>query len=226
MDYVFQFGVVWEYRWDLLDGAWFTLRLSVGAFVIGLWLAGMLAYAREAGPSALRAAVATYTEFMRNTPLLVQLFVLYFSLPALGIRLDADLAALLGLTLNFAGYGAEILRGGILSVPHGQIEAARALGLSRWRSFRHIVLLPALQVAYPALASQFVLMMLGSSVVSAISATDLTAITNTLQSTTFRAFEFYFATTALYLLMALLARAVLGLCYLRLFPVARRGAMA
>ncbi len=135
---------------------------------------------------------------MRNTPLLVQLFVLYFSLPSLGIRLDADTVALIGLTLNFAAYGGEILRGGMLSIPHGQIEAARALGLSRWRTFRHVVLLPALRVAYPSLASQFVLLMLGSSVVSAISATDLTAVTTPLQSTTYPAFEYYVTATALY----------------------------
>ena len=123
-------------------------------------------------------------------------------------------------------YGAEILRGGILSVASGQIEAAQALGLSRWRIFRHVVLIPALSVSYPALASQFVLMMLGSSVVSAISATDLTAITNTLQSTTFRSFEFYFVATGLYLVMSLLARLVLMLAYRALFPPALRSGAA
>lgn len=223
MGYVFQFGVVWDHRWDLLIGTWLTLRLSVVAFLIGLWLAGLLAYARQAGPPAARHLATLYIEFMRNTPLLVQLFVLFFSLPMLGIRMSADQAALAGLALNFAAYGAEILRGGILSVSHGEIEAAQALGLSRWRIFRHVVLMPALYVSYPALASQFVLMMLGSSVVSAISATDLTAIATTLQSTTFRSFEFYFVTTALYLIMALAARLVLALAYRQLFPAAVRG---
>lgn len=217
MGYVFQFGVVWDHRWDLLYGAGLTLRLAVAAFLIGLCLAGMLAYARHVGGKPVRYLARGYIEFLRNTPLLVQLFVLYFSLPMLGFRVSADAAALAGLSLNFAAYGAEILRGGILSVPHGQIEAAQALGLSRWRVFRHVILIPALRVAYPALASQFVLMMLGSSVVSAISATDLTAITNTLQSTTFRSFEFYFVTTGLYLAMTLLARFLLGLAYRWLF---------
>ena len=226
MGYVFQFGVVWDHRWDLLAGAWLTLRLSVAAFLIGLWLAGLLAYVRQAGSAAARYLATLYIEFLRNTPLLVQLFVLYFSLPMLGLRMTADQAALTGLVLNFAAYGAEILRGGILSVGHGQIEAAQALGLSRWRVFRHVVLMPALHVAYPALASQFVLMMLGSSVVSAISAVDLTAITNTLQSTTFRSFEFYFVTTGLYLLMTLLARGVLAVAYHWLFPAALRGRIA
>ena len=156
MGYVFQFGVVWDHRWDLLDGAWLTLRLSVGAFLIGLWLAGLLAYARQGASALLRNAATGYIEFFRNTPLLVQLFVLYFSLPMLGFRFSADQAALTGLSLNFGAYGAEILRGGILSVASGQIEAAQALGLSRWRIFRHVVLIPALSVSYPALASQFV----------------------------------------------------------------------
>jgi polar amino acid transport system permease protein len=222
MGYVFQFGVVWDHLPELLEGAWLTLRLSVSAFVLGFLLAVLLAYARAYGAPVVRRPVVVYIEFMRNTPLLVQLFVLYFSLPAIGVRMDADKAALLGLALNFAAYGAEILRGGMQAVAHGQIEAATALGLRRWRVFRHVVLMPALHVAYPALASQFVLMMLGSSVVSAISATDLTAVTNTLQSTTFRGFEFYFTATGLYLVMTLMARAGLGVAYRWLFPVAVR----
>ncbi|MBS0559301.1 MAG: amino acid ABC transporter permease [Proteobacteria bacterium] len=226
MGYVFQFGVVWDHRWDLLYGAWLTLRLAVAASVLGLLLACLVAYARQNAPRPVRAAAAAYVEFLRNTPLLVQLFVLYFSLPMLGLRLTADTAALIGLSLNFGAYGSEILRGGMLSIPQGQIEAARALGLSAWRIFRHVVLMPALNVAYPALASQFVLMMLGSSVVSAISATDLTAITNTLQSTTFRSFEFYFVATALYLAMALALRFALGLAYRVLFPPALRSGTA
>lgn len=218
MGYVFQFGVVWEHLPELLAGALLTLRLSVSAFLLGLLLAVLLSYARAYGSPAVRGPVVAYVEFMHNTPLLVQLFVLYFSLPAIGLRLGADQAALLGLALNFAAYGAEILRGGMLAVPVGQIEAASALGLRRWRVFRHVVLMPALRVAYPALASQFVLMMLGSSVVSAISATDLTAVTNTLQSTTFRGFEFYFVATGIYLAMALAARAGLDVAYRWLFP--------
>jgi His/Glu/Gln/Arg/opine family amino acid ABC transporter permease subunit len=77
MGYVFQFGVVWDHRWDLLNSAWLTLRLSVGAFLIGLWLAGLLAYARQGAAAPTRNAAAAYIEFFRNTPLLVQLFVLW-----------------------------------------------------------------------------------------------------------------------------------------------------
>jgi len=138
------------------------------------------------------------------------LFILYLSLPPLlGIRIEADEAAILGLALNFGGYATEILRAGIEAVPHGQTEAATALGLRPLRIFRHVILFPALRVSYPALASQFILILLGSSVVSAISAEELTATVNTLQSTTFRSFEFYFAATLIYLGLAAGARLAL-----------------
>jgi polar amino acid transport system permease protein len=213
MPYVFQFGIVWQHWPRLLDGALLTLWLSAAAFLLGLCLAIACALLRQQGPRPARAMVAAYVELIRNTPLLVQLFVLYFSLPGLGLRLSATSAALLGLALNFGGYGTEIVRAGLDAIPRGQIEAGRALGLSRLRIFRHIVLLPALKLVYPALASQFVLLLLGSSIVSAISVEELTAVANTLQSTTFRAFEFYFVAAALYLAMALACRAVLDFVY-------------
>jgi len=93
MKYVFQFGIVWDHLPRLIDGAWLTLRLSVGAFVLGLILAALFAYARTSGPRWARIAVTAYVEFIRNTPFLVQLFVIYFSLPAIGIRFEAVLAA-------------------------------------------------------------------------------------------------------------------------------------
>ncbi|WP_144183350.1 amino acid ABC transporter permease [Elioraea rosea] len=213
MSYVFQFGVVWEHLPDLLAGAWLTITLSTGAFMLGFVIAVACAAGRSLGPRAVRLAVSAYVEVIRNTPLLVQLFVIYFSLPALGLRMDAGEAALVGLALNFGGYATEIIRSGIEAVSRGQLEAGRALGLSWYRIFRHIVLVQALTVAYPALASQFILLLLGSSIVSAISAQELTAVTNTLQSTTFRSFEFYFVATALYLAMALAARLLLDGVY-------------
>jgi polar amino acid transport system permease protein len=215
--YVFHFDVVLDHLPELLDGAWLTVRLSAMAMVLGLGVAVTCAYARTAGPRPLRWLVAGYVELIRNTPFLVQLFIVYFSLPALGIRLEANDAALAAMVANLGAYATEIVRAGIDAVPQGQIEAARALGLKRLYIFRFVVLFPALKTVFPALASQFILLMLASSVVSAISAVELTAVTNTLQSTTFRPFEFYFATTGLYLLMALGFRAVLGAIYWAVF---------
>ena len=217
MKYVFHFDVVLDHWPELLDGAWLTIRLSAMAMVLGLTIAVVCAYARTAGPRPVRWLIAAYVEIIRNTPFLVQIFLIYFSLPGLGIRLDANEAALAAMVANLGAYATEIVRAGIDAVPQGQIEAARALGLKRLYIFRFVVLFPALKTVFPALASQFILLMLGSSVVSAISAVELTAVTNTLQSTTFRSFEFYFAATALYLVMALGFRASLAAIYWLVF---------
>jgi len=217
MKYVFQFGIVWDHLPQLLEGAWLTLRLSLGAFALGFAIAVALAFLRSAGPPAARIAIAAYVEIIRNTPFLVQLFIIYFSLPALGIRMEAITAALVGMSLNFSGYATEILRSGIEAVPKSQIEAGHSLGFTRMEIFRHIVVFPALRTVYPALASQFVLLMLGSSIVAAISAEELTAVTNSLQSTTFRAFEFYFVATGMYLAMAVASRMLLHALYWVIF---------
>jgi polar amino acid transport system permease protein len=228
MKYVFQFGIVWDHLPELVHGAWLTLGLSFGAFALGFMLAVVLAFLRSAGPRAVRLAVGAYVELVRNTPFLVQLFIIYFSLPALGIRMEATTAALIGMSLNFAGYATEILRSGIETVPKPQIEAGHSLGFSRLEIFRHVIVFQTLRTVYPALASQFVLLMLGSSIVSAISAEELTAVTNSLQSTTFRSFEFYFVATGMYLAMAIGARALLHAAYWIVFERGQpaRGAWA
>jgi polar amino acid transport system permease protein len=213
MHYAFHFNVVWDHWRDLADGALLTIQLSSLAMTLGLVVAIVFVYAKAAGPGPVRWSVAAYIELIRNTPFLVQIFIVYFSLPALGVSVGANEAALAAMVVNFGAYGTEILRAGIDSIAQGQIDAARALGLTPLQTFRHVVLFPALRTVYPALASQFILLMLASSVVSAISAVELTAVTNSLQSTTFRPFEFYFVATALYLVMALGIRAVLGGIY-------------
>ena len=221
MHYVFQFGVVWDHWPELLDGAVATLWMSCAAFALGLAFAVLCTFARTSRSRVLRGAVRGYVEVIRNTPLLVQLFIVYFSLPSLGIRIEADQAAVLGLALNFGGYAVEILRSGIEAVPRGQVEAATALGLRRLRIFRHVILFPAIRVSYPALAAQFILILLGSSVVSAISAEELTSAVNSLQSTTFRSFEFYFAALTIYLAMAAAARLLLDLTFWAAFTRGR-----
>jgi polar amino acid transport system permease protein len=223
VNYVFQFNVVWDHFPELLHGALLTIQLSAAAMALGLCLAVLCAYGRSAGPPPVRWLVAAYVELIRNTPFLVQIFIFYFSLPVVGIRLTADSAALAAMTVNLGAYASEIVRAGIEAIPHGQVEAARALGLGRLQIFRFIIIFPALKTVYPALASQFILLMLSSSVVSTISAVELTAITNSLQSTTFRSFEFYFVATGLYLAMALGFRAALSAIYWAVF---QRGRMA
>jgi polar amino acid transport system permease protein len=213
LNYVFHFDTVWEHFPELLDGALLTIQLSAAAMVSGLMLAIACAYGALTGPVWVRGLVKGYVEIIRNTPFLVQIFIFYFSLPVIGIRLNADTAALAALTINLGAYACEILRAGIDAIPRGQIEAGRSLGFRPFQIFFLIILFPALKIVYPALSSQFILLMLSSSVVSTISAVELTAITNSLQSTTFRSFEFYFVATGMYLAMALAFRATFSAIY-------------
>lgn len=221
MNYVFQFNVVWDHFPELLAGALLTIELSASAMALGLCLAIACAYGQSAGPRPVRALVLGYVELIRNTPFLVQIFIFYFSLPVIGIRLSANGAALAAMTINLGAYASEIIRAGIEAIPRGQVEAARALGLRPLQIFRLVILFPAVKTVYPALSSQFILLMLSSSVVSTISAVELTAVTNSLQSTTFRSFEFYFVATGIYLAMALGFRAGLTAIYWAVFQRGR-----
>jgi polar amino acid transport system permease protein len=211
--YQFQFGVVWANFDELLYGAALTLQLSLAAGLLGLLVGIAGAWARKDAQRPARWLVQAYVEAIRNTPFLVQCFLIYLGLPWAGVRLSPGTAALVALTVNVGAYTTEIVRAGIEAIPRGQIEAATALGLRRAQIFLLIVLKPALRVVYPALASQFILLMLGSSVVSAISAEELTAAANTLQSRTFRSFEIYLVAAGMYLAMSIGLRALLGLGY-------------
>jgi polar amino acid transport system permease protein len=211
--YVFQFGIVFDQLPLLLEGALLTIRLAATAMVLGLAVAVTCAYLRTSGPKPVRALVACYVEGIRNTPFLVQLYIIYFSLPALGIRFEANQAATVAMVVSFGAYATEIVRAGVQSVPVGQIEVGLALGLRRFQIYRLIVLFPAFKAVFPALASQFILLLLGSSVVSAISANELTAVANSLQSTTFRAFEVYIVATVMYLAIAVAFRGLFAAVY-------------
>ena len=197
--YDFNFEPVFASFDTLLLGAWLTVRLSCTAMLIGTAVSVLGAAAKTSGIAPLRWIVDVYVEIIRNTPFLVQIFFIFFGLPAAGVRLDPDRAALLALVINFGAYGTEIIRAGIEAIGPGQREAGKALGLSGSQTFRHVVLLPALRTVYPALTSQFIYLMLTSSVVSAISANDLAAAGNDLQSLTFASFEVYLVITAMYL---------------------------
>ena len=202
MDYVFHFGDVWG-AWDeLLAGAWLTVAFSGIAMLLSLVLAVVGALARTAGPRPVRWLVAAYVELVRNTPFLVQVFIIFFGLPVLGIQLETDTTAVIALTLNGSAYAIEIVRAGIESVGAGQVEAARALGLRPLRVFRLVVLPQALRDVLAPLGSQFILLMLNSSVVSVISAEELTSVAQDIQGRTFRAFEVYIVATAIYLVLS------------------------
>jgi polar amino acid transport system permease protein len=218
MDYVFHFGEVWAARDELAWGALLTIELSATAMVLSLLVAVIGAFGRTAGPAWLRGLIATYVELIRNTPFLVQIFIIFFGLPAVGIRVDANQGALFAMVLNGSAYTIEIVRAGIEAVTHGQVEAAKALGLHRVQAFRLVILPQALRAIYTPLCSQFILLMLNSSVVSVISADELTAAAQDVQSRTFRSFETYIVVFGIYFVLSALFSAVFGLLGRGLFP--------
>src|SRR4051794_2907874 len=168
----------------------------------GLGVALVTLLARSSAVKPVRVAAMAYVEIIRNTPFLLQLFFVFFGLPTLGLRLGPNAAAFAALSLNAGAYVSEILRGGVAAVDRGQREAGFALGLSPFQIFRYVVVKPALRAIYPALTSQFILLLLSSSIVAAISANELTQAAQTLDSTTFRSFEIYFVVTGMYLAMS------------------------
>ena len=203
MNYTFQFAEVFAAWPLLLKGTLSTIELSLLAMVFGLAVAILCAWGKTAGPKPLRFLINVYIELIRNTPFLVQLFFFFFALPVLGVRWSAYTAALTAMVVNLGAYATEIIRAGIESIPKGQLEAGFAPSLKRYEIFRFVILKPALKAIYPALTSQFILLMLSSSVVSAISADDLTSVAANLQSQTFRSFEIYIVVAVIYLVLAL-----------------------
>ena len=208
------FGQLWPYADLLLIGVANTLLIMLICGVLGLAMAIVLAELRRSGPKWLRWLISAYVEVIRDTPFLVQLFFIYFGLPGLGLRIEAWNAAAIALTLNAGAYFTEIIRAGLEATPSGQLEAARALGLTKFQSFIKVVLPPAMGRVYTPLVSQFVLLFLGSAVISQISVEELTYQAHFIESRTFRSFEVYIVVTILYIATSYACR--LGL--LRLSP--------
>ncbi|TBW31665.1 amino acid ABC transporter permease [Siculibacillus lacustris] len=197
---------------------WRGRRFKHGSILDGKIPAAWVSSPRKStvyGRRVVRAIISAYVEFIRNTPFLIQVFVVYLGLPSLGVRLSPEQAAILAMTINVGAYGSEILRAGIESVPRGQIEAAKVLGFRFLPIFRHVIFRQALLAIYPALTSQFILLMLGTSIVSAIAVEELTAAANTIQTRTFRTFEVYFIVTLIYVAMSLFLRATFNAIYNR-----------
>jgi polar amino acid transport system permease protein len=139
----------------------------------------------------------------------VQLFFIFFGLPAIGLRINEMEAAILAMVINLGAYSTEIIRAGVSAVAKGQTEAALSLAMTRIQVFRYIILRPALQKIWPALSSQLVIVMLGSAVCSQIAVEELSFAANFIQGRNFRSFEAYAVATVIYLVLAILLRQIL-----------------
>jgi polar amino acid transport system permease protein len=187
----------------LLTGVGWTLGLTFVSVSIGTVVAVACAWCRSNGPLWAAVPVGAYVELVRNTPFIVQLYFIYFGLPSLGLRISPPVASVLAMTLNLGAYGAEIVRAGLLATPRGQIEAAQSLALTGYQVFTRVVIPPALKRVWPALVSQIIIVMLGSSVCGQISTEELSYAASVILGTTFRTFESYIIATLIYLLLAI-----------------------
>ena len=209
MNIEFDFGAVLS-EWPLLlRGVAWTIGLTAVGTVLGMIVGTFCAWARADGPRWLRAIVGTYVELIRNTPFIVQLFFIFFGLPAAGVKLTPEVASVIAMVLNLGAYSTEIIRAGIEATPKGQIEAAVSLALSRSQVFLRVVLPPALKKVWPAMVSQIVIVMLGSAVCGQISTEELSYAANLIQSRNFRAFEAFIVATLIYLALSVALRRLL-----------------
>jgi len=179
-----------------------TIKITIVAFVIALFIAFTVGVLRSYDISRVFTVVlAAYVELFRGTPLLVQLFFIYYGLPSVGIVMDAFTAAVIGLGLNGGAYMSETVRASILSVPKGQEEAAFSLGFNRLEAIWHIILPQALRVAIPPLMNGFSSMLKETSLVSVISITELTRTGNLIYSRTAKPFEVYLTLALFYFVL-------------------------
>ncbi len=198
-------------QWPLLlKGVAWTLALTTISATIGVVVGVACAWSRASGPTWLKWVVGTYVELIRNTPFIVQLFFIYFGLPAAGVKLSAETASVIAMVVNLGAYATEIIRAGIEATPKGQIEAAMSLALNRMQTFTRVVLPPALKKVWPALVSQIIIVMLGSAVCGQISTEELSYAANLIQSRNFRAFEAFIIATLVYLALSMAVRRLLN----------------
>src|SRR5690606_24455076 len=180
---------------------------TLAGFILGV----LCAIARSSSIVWLRNLVGAYVEVIRNTPLIIQSYFLIFGMSSIGITMPIIVGAVIALVINVTAYTCEIVRAGIESVPKSQREAGECLGLSPLQVYWHIILVPARGRVYPALTSQFSLLMLVTSVLSAVGTEELFGISDQVQSMTFRNFEVFMILWVVYLAMSVLVRAVFWL---------------
>jgi polar amino acid transport system permease protein len=194
---------------DLLKGAGITLILTVEGLAAGFVLGLLATLARTYGSKFWRGMAVGYIELFRGTPLLVQLFLIYYGLPGLGITLSRELSAFLALGLNSGAYQAEYLRGSILAIGDNQMMAGRAIGLSKWKTIWYVILPQALRLAIPAWSNEPVSLLKSTAVVFLIAVPELMAKAKSIAAKTYDPIGSYLAVAVIYLAMVYLLDAVL-----------------
>lgn len=193
------FSVLIPYMHMFWKGVCVTIQASFFGVLFGSALGVFIGSFRVMPFKPLRYLMATYIYVLRGTPLMIQLFLIYFGLPALGVNLDAATAGILGIGINSSGYVGEIVRGGIEGVSKGQWEAAKMLGLSYWQTMKSIILPQAIRHMLPAIGNEFVTLIKESSLLSVLAISDLTMVGQQVRSVTYASFETFIFVAVVYL---------------------------
>ena len=185
----------------LLEGLYVTILLGVSSFVLGSIVGMVVALSRLSNIGPLKVIAIVYLSIFRGTPMLVQIMLIYFGLPQIGIVLEPIPSALIALSLNVGSYQSENFRSGILGVEAGQREAAASLGMTYWQTLRRIVLPQALRIAAPTIGNRFIALMKDTSLASVVTVVELTRVAERIGSATFRHMEMFVIVAIIYWLL-------------------------
>ncbi len=209
MAYTLQFGQVTPYLWYMAGGAWIALQLAGIAFLFG-WAIGLVfAAVSEYGRGPLRWAVRGYVIFILNTPLLVQIFFIYFALPDVGILLGSYEAVAIGMALNASAYLTEIQRAGFRSLRRQELDAAETIGFSRVQTIRYVVLPHIVKVLFPPLSNQYIILTMTTSIAAIFGVEELTGRAYNINAETFRSLEIFSIAALYYVVLTFVASTVL-----------------
>ena len=202
------FSVLGDFWGLLLQGTFWTVAITVLAGLLSYVGGVLFAVVALYGPAMIRWPFRLFEGLFMGTPLLLQLFLIYFGLIQIGIDLPAFVAGVIGLGLHFAVYNSELIQTAILAVDKGQTEAARTIGLSRWQALRHVIIPQAVRAVIPPIGNNMIALLKDSALVSVIGVPELTLSAQQGISRTFRPFEFYLAAAVLYYIVNLGMEAV------------------
>lgn len=214
-----QYGQILHYLPDFAAGALVALWIAAVAFAGGLLIGLLGAAVLQFGPRPARALVAAYVRFFTWTPQLVQIFFLFFALPEIGIILSPVAAVLIGMTLNAGAYLTEIERGGFASVPRAELEAAECMGFSRAQTVWYVIAPHVIRALYPALSNHYIIMTLGTSMAAIFGVEELTGRALNANAISFRSVEIFSVVAGIYILLTILASALLWLVGRWLFRI-------
>lgn len=188
----------------MLWGAGVTLLVSGVAIVLGMPLGLALCFGLTSSKAWVRQVSRIYQSVWRGTPILVQLLIIYYLLPLIGINVPPILAAIIALTLNTVAFQAEIFRGGLLAIPPGQMESARMVGIGKWSGRLHILIPQMFRLVIPSLVNETISILKNSSLVSVIAVTELMRVSQQIVAATYRPFEIYIAAAVIYIVINLI----------------------